>query len=707
MRRVLLALGLSLAIALPAWAQERVGLLADRISYDRDAATLTAEGRVQIFSEGRVIQTEKLIYDDTTATLTIPGPMTLQDTDGSLFQGTSALIDDQLRQGVIEGARMIVDGQMTLATASIQRREGGITVLSRTVASSCEVCLERPVPIWQFRAARVVHDEAANRIHYDDAIFDLAGVPVFYFPYFSHFDPSVERASGFLTPEFPLSEDWGTAVKLPYFWAIDPTRDATITPYLTSNRGLVVEGEYRQLFDAASLTLDGAAAIDEDILTERMGWFLNASSTIQVTDEIEAIGDIRLVSDRRFLEEYGYSVNDRLQSRITFQSFQDDSYWQARGTYTTTQRVGERQSTVPVVLPDIEHYRIVDRSGPFGGQIAWTNSATVTTRDQGRDSTRITTGLEWEKSEFLGNGLVLTGFAEANVDIYDIRDDAAYPDSPVVRWRPLVGVEARLPLSRVTDNATEIIEPIAQVVVAGKNVRSNAIPNEDSSIVEFDETNLFARSRFPGFDRFETGSRLDYGLKYERIGFDGWTTTATIGQVLRSEPINLLSPGTGLATTQSNFATSLSLTNNRNFRIDTRLLVDDSLVASRFETNTSYAIGDITLSGGFVFLEASGSPDDPVDRGELTLSAGLPLSDNWRGTFATRRNTESGSYIENQINLTYELDCLELLLRGERDFTTSATSGAQTTIGFSFRLLGLTDMAGAGRRGACTPRAGN
>ena len=45
-----------------------------------------------------------------------------------------------------------------------------------------------------------------KRIEYRDALLDIYGVPVMYLPYFSHADPSVKRASGFLVPSIGSSE---------------------------------------------------------------------------------------------------------------------------------------------------------------------------------------------------------------------------------------------------------------------------------------------------------------------------------------------------------------------------------------------------------------------------------------------------------------------------------------------------------------------
>lgn len=55
-------------------------------------------------------------------------------------------------------------------------------------------------------------------------------------------------------------------------------------------------------------------------------------------------------------------------------------------------------------------------------------------------------------------------------------------------------------------------------VVAPNSRNSDKIPNEDSSDLDFDDTNLFAEKRFVGFDMFEPGSRLNYGLKWSMYG---------------------------------------------------------------------------------------------------------------------------------------------------------------------------------------------
>ena len=64
-------------------------------------------------------------------------------------------------------------------------------------------------PLWCLSAATVTHDQQAATITYQDAQFELFGVPVLYMPYFEHADPSVKRKSGFLMPEFSGSDALG------------------------------------------------------------------------------------------------------------------------------------------------------------------------------------------------------------------------------------------------------------------------------------------------------------------------------------------------------------------------------------------------------------------------------------------------------------------------------------------------------------------
>src|SRR5690606_4887126 len=108
------------------------------------------------------------------------------------------------------------------------------STLHRVIASSCTICPGSTTPTWAVRAARVTQDELTQRIYFDNATFEVMGLPVAYLPWMSVPDPSAERASGLLAPEFRRSDLYGSGFRLPYYHVLSPSADTTITPFITT-----------------------------------------------------------------------------------------------------------------------------------------------------------------------------------------------------------------------------------------------------------------------------------------------------------------------------------------------------------------------------------------------------------------------------------------------------------------------------------------
>ena len=71
-------------------------------------------------------------------------------------------------------------------------------------------------------------------------------VPVIYFPYISHPDPSVKRQSGFLLPSIKNSNTLGSSLQIPYYKVISDNKDLTFSPRLFFNDKKLFQTEYRQ-----------------------------------------------------------------------------------------------------------------------------------------------------------------------------------------------------------------------------------------------------------------------------------------------------------------------------------------------------------------------------------------------------------------------------------------------------------------------------
>jgi LPS-assembly protein len=98
---------------------------------------------------------------------------------------------------------------------------------------------------------------------------------------------------------------------------------------------------------------------------------------------------------------------------------------------------------------------------------------------------------------------------------------------------PGAGLEYRYPFIMANDWATHTFEPIAQIIVR-PNVPSNtALINEDAQSLVFDDTTLFSWNKYSGYDRFEGGTRANYGGQYTMTFKNGAYANFLVGQSLQ------------------------------------------------------------------------------------------------------------------------------------------------------------------------------
>ncbi len=98
---------------------------------------------------------------------------------------------------------------------------------------------------------------------------------------------------------------------------------------------------------------------------------------------------------------------------------------------------------------------------------------------------------------------------------------------------PGAGLEYRYPFLASDSLAWHVFEPIAQIIVRPNTSRNATNVNEDAQSLVFDETNLFDYSKYSGYDRFEGGTRANYGFQYTATFKQGGYLNAMIGQSMQ------------------------------------------------------------------------------------------------------------------------------------------------------------------------------
>ncbi len=105
--------------------------------------------------------------------------------------------------------RVDTPDQTRMAAARADRTDGNFMVLQNGVYTACEACREDPrkPPLWQVKAARMIHNQTEKMIYFENASLEFFGKPIAWFPYMSAPDPTVKRKTGFLMPLFSTNSE--------------------------------------------------------------------------------------------------------------------------------------------------------------------------------------------------------------------------------------------------------------------------------------------------------------------------------------------------------------------------------------------------------------------------------------------------------------------------------------------------------------------
>lgn len=697
--RHLLALLLIVTWPLATFAQETQDpvpaiLIADEITVAADRE-LIARGNVEAFQGGVRLQAQEIRYDRVTGALTITGPIRLQDGPDITMLADAAELDETLRAGILTSARIVIDQQLQLTAAQVERVDERYNQLYRTAVTSCKTCDDGKPPLWQIRARRVIHDKEERQLYFDQAQFRIAGVPVFYFPRLRLPDPTVDRATGFLIPSFRSTSELGFGIKVPYFIALREDRDLLLTPYISS-RTRTMEFRYRQAFANGRINIDSAISDDDD----RPGStrvYLFGDGSFKLPNDFKLDFDIELTSDDDYLETYGYSSKDRLSSQIAISRAKRDEFTLGSFTVFQSLRDSENNSEIPTLIGDFYYQKRFFPVG-WGGEFRLTANAHnhIRSSDEdivGRDVTRFNTKAEYLQGWTLPGGLRAEGSAGFTGDIFNITQDSTTNQNQS-QIAPFTTLALRFPMTRIdSSGATQYLEPIGQIAYTGASQLE--IPNEESTLVEFDGGNLLALSRFPSPDRRERGTVGAYGVNWARYDPAGRETALTLGQVIRNETDSSFTDSSGLSGIRSDYLVAGQIKTLNGWAVTARSLFDSSFQFTKAEILGSYRHRRGQISGSYLWLTEDAAEDRDIDTSEIFLDGGFDLAKNWKASADWRYDLEASRASDAGLGLTYFNECVEVDFSLRRRYTSSSTLEPSTSFGLSIGLRGFSVRSGS------------
>jgi LPS-assembly protein len=315
------------------------------------------------------------------------------------------------------------------------------------------------------------------------------------------------------------------------------------------------------------------------------------------------------------------------------------------------------------------------------------------TDEEARDMARAGLAADWRREVILPMGLLAETALRVDLDAYIIADD---PDSEpeVLRAVPQGAVTLRWPLVRASTGGTGmLLEPVASLGWAG--VAGGDVPNEDSTLVEFDEGNLLTLTRFPGSDAVEEGLRGALGLNWTRLGPEGVESALTFGRVFRSEEADF-THASGLSGLASDWLVAGHFNLPGGFRLDGRTLIGDAFDIGRTEGRLDWANPRLSLAAAYVYLPPDVAEQRPLAASEWAFDALYRLDDRWEVRADARYDVALGEPARAGFGVGWRNECVTVDLSVARRYTSSTFVEPSTTFGLTVNLNGFStgQMAG-------------
>ena len=693
---------------------------ADTVIRDDKNKLWTAEGSVEGRYQGHVIRADKVIYNVATGAVVADGHAQIINPDGTVQFASHIVMDDKMRAGFARGFSTLMQDNIKFAADVAIRRSEEVNELNRAVFTPCQICAANgspKSPTWSIAASKIIEDHAKHVVYYRNAVIRIKDIPVFYAPVFWHPDPESKRASGLLMPTVEVSNKRGVSYQQSYYWVLSPSSDLQIIPQVNTKVNPFLNLDYRERFYSGQIDIRGGYTYEKDFtgngalfgdMTSRS--YILANGAFNLDKDWSWGFTVDRTSDRYLFDKYDISniytnegefveASRQLISQVYANRQDTGSYFSISALSFQGLSPTDQNRTFPLVAPLIEA-RYEPSQDILGGRLRLNGSGVLLDSSQssvdplqpGLNDRRATAEANWMSTYTFGDGLRLQPFLDLGGDLYDIADQSTTNTGNHLydRTHGDVGAELSWPLIRRTAGGlTTVLEPIAEVILAPDAKPNANIPNEDSQVFTFDETNLFSPDRFDGYDLYDGGSRVNLAGRATFNWGDGESARLLLGRAFRADPTNIYPANTGLNGRASDWIVAGDATPVAGISLYGRALLDDRGSAESQEVGLDFAYDH--AQGYLRYATDNTLPTGRV--ANIDAAGDFFVTKNWGVSAVAIRDLQLEAWRLGELGVIYKDDCIRVEVVWQRQDTVLGHLGPSNAV---FLRLKLATLGGQG-----------
>ncbi len=556
--------------------------------------------------DGNIILVNMFNYNSIKNVLFSKGDIKLEDTKKNIYKFSELYINEKEKKIIGSDAKIFLNDDGFKADPRNNPRlfanslsfNKDISTMQKGVFTFCKFRENEKCPPWELRAKKISHNSSKKTVYYNNAFLKIYDFPIFYFPRFSHPDPTVERRSGFLIPTFTNSSNIGAGVDIPYFWNIAKDKDITFTPrFHTSNEPLYL-AEYRQDFKNSSFVFDAGYTEGykekSNLKTpgSRSHLFTRFYKTFIDEENNFSNLDINLqhVSNKTYpkvnklqtlLVDY---LDNTIKNSVDYSYQKDDLFFNTKiAAFEDLSKTGN--DSYEYIYPEASLEKNLFMSENIG-IVDFKSELIVKNYDVDKQIDVISNEFNWVSNSWINNLGIESEFLGLFKNInYDAKNETNYKtDGSVSEFYGALGLKSELGLYKLNNNKINIFKPKILLKISPNDSR-----NISGNTITLNNSNLFSLNKVNTIDEVDTGSSISLGFDYKinELGknkeIKNEKFSFSIGQVISAKENRDLPSKSTLNEKLSDIIGETSFNFNENIKITNNFLLDQNL--SEFNKN--------------------------------------------------------------------------------------------------------------------------
>ncbi len=556
------------------------------------------------------------------------------------------------------------------------------TKIYKTVFSTCNT-KNKSCPGWEIETEEFTHDKINKVFNYKNSWLKIFDQEIFYFPYFSHPDPTVKRKSGFLVPYYGSSNNFGSWVNIPYFKTLGKDKDITFNPRIYADDKFIMQSEYRQSLENSKLVSD--ISYNNDGKNSNSHLFANLDGKIDNSSKYNF--SYQSVTNDNYLKIHNLSnssplINDEsvLTSRLAY-SKNIDKNTQFKTDFIAYEDLSKRNNDrFQYILPNFTFTKRLELDRNYNGSFQFKSFGFQKNYDTNKYESLLVNDFLFESNDYINNTGLITNydFLIKNFNSYT-ENSTSYQAKEDYEVFGVFLVKTSLPLKKVDDDSNDYLKPIASFRYSPNNTKN--ISNKDFRL-SYD--NIFALNRIGTDEIVEGGKSISLGFEYERRNQNNDKIYSLSFANSISDRVNDNLPSkTKLNEERTDLVGKFSYYPNQVLNFDYSFSYDNNLKNSNYDfisTNINYN----NLSTSFNFLSSGGV----IGNDEIISNSSTIKLDNEKSlkfNIAKDLNRDFTEYYD--LIYQYETDCLSASIEYNKKFYSEGNLKPEKNLFFAIKFI--------------------